>query len=99
MGDEKHYLLRCKNSEISYARSQFIQVAKTRNSQMVQFPDENIVEYSLVMKDPLIQAPLAQFIKTILDTFREETQIKKAVEVPITTRYGRLVKKPQKLDL
>ena len=40
-----------------------------------------------------------RIIKIILDTFREETQIKKAVEVPITTRSGRLVKKPQKLDL
>ena len=99
MGDEKHYLLRCKNSEILYARSQFIEVAKSINSQMVQFLDKNIVDYSLTMKDPLIQAPLAQFIKTILDTFREETQIKKAVEVPITTRYGRLVKNKQKLDL
>ena len=99
MGDEKHYLLRCKNSEILYARSQFIEVAKSINSQMVQFLDKNIVDYSLTMKDPLIQAPLAQFIKTILDTFREETQIKKAVEVPITTRYGRLVKKNKKLDL
>ena len=66
---------------------------------MVQFTDKNIFDYSLTMKDSLIQAPLAKFIKTILDTFREETQIKKAVEVPITTRSGRLVKKNQKLDL
>ena len=99
MGDEQHYLLRCRNNEVSYARKQFIQLAKSTNSQMVQFTDKNIFDYSLTMKDSLIQAPLAKFIKTILDTFREETQIKKAVEVPITTRSGRLVKKPQKLDL
>ena len=99
-GDELHYLQRCLNSEIVYARQKFIELVKATNSQFEQFSDQNIFQYSLTMKDPAIQAPFAKFVKTILDTFKEETQIReKAVEVPIRTKSGRLVKKPKRLDL
>ena len=54
------------------------------------------------MADPETQAATASLVKTILDTFREETQSRdkaKSSNTPIKTKSGRLVKKPVKLDL
>ena len=54
------------------------------------------------MADPETQAATASFVKTILDTFREESQSRnkeKSSDTPVKTKSGRLVKKPVKLDL
>ncbi len=101
MGDEEHYLLRCCNSEIAYGREQFIKNIKITNEQLVQFNNKNLFGYCMSMKDPAVQAPMSGFVKLILDTFREETQNSRQTNAvaPVKTKSGRLVKKPNKLNL
>ena len=55
----------------------------------------------MAMKDPAVQAPMSGFVKLILDTFREETQNSRQTNAvaPVKTKSGRLVKKPNKLNL
>ena len=65
------------------------------------FSEENIVDYCMLMSDNSIQRPMAQYVKTIIQTFKEEIGEKFGDEPahPVVTRSGRTVKKPKRLDL
>ena len=82
-------------------RDNFMFKIKQKLPQLEPFMDKNIIEYCINMKDESIQIPMAQYVKAILKIYKDERDepnppITKQI---ITTRAGRLVKKPVKLDL
>ena len=98
VGDEYHYLLRCNNVEIQGTKNVFMQKIRVDLPWLSSFSNENIIQYCLNMADDSIHFPIARYMKSILQKYREENEEKK-IE-PIThTRSGRLVKKPIKLTL
>ena len=51
------------------------------------------------MTDQLIHKPMASYVKKILEAYKSEKGDPKVKPTTITTRSGRTVKKPKKLDL
>ena len=99
-GDELHYLLRCGNEQISQIRQNFFTDIKKELPQFTYFSLENIILYSLPMIDQLIHKPMASYVKKILEAYKSEKGDRPKVKpTTITTRSGRTVKKPKKLDL
>ena len=74
MGDEEHYLKRCKNNKINDVRTQFITKIKTF-PQFTFFSEENIIDYCMNMKDHIIQKSTAFFVKNISKAYREESNV------------------------
>ena len=74
---------------------------KALNRQFELLSKGGIFDYCLSMNDPVTQAPISGFVKVILNTFREETQTRHITnnDVPIKTRSGRMIKRPDKLNL
>ena len=98
VGDEHHYLAKCSNINISSIRCTFMNNIRQALPIFETFNQDCIIEYCLMMHDPRIISIMAKYIKTIYTTFKDETNGKK-VEPPKNTRCGRLIKKPNKLDL
>ena len=100
IGDEDHYLLRCKNAELNYIRENFMKNIREEIPQLKSFSNQNIIDYGLALSDERIQIPIATYIKQIITTYKEETGGKIDIpKSPVKTRVGRLVKKPTKLNL
>ena len=100
VGDEDHYLLKCNNGEISRIRSDFMTKIRKEVPQLELFTERNIIEYCMVLHDPMIQMPVAIFVKNLLCMYKEETEGTPLSEKPtITTRIGRVCRKPDKLNL
>ena len=99
VGDEHHYLLQCSNPEFTSIRSEFLQNIRQKITQFKNFNETQIIEYCLTMADENIYTHITQYIKEILNTYREE---KSEITIPqpqIITKSGRLVKPPTKLNL
>ena len=100
MGDEEHFLLRCNNAEISRLRKEFFENIRVEVGQLEYFSDQNIIDYCLNMSDPKIQNTTAIYVKQILLMYKDETEgIRSLPEAPVTTKSGRLIKRPIKLNL
>ena len=63
------------------------------------FSEECIIKYCLVLNDARIFQGISQYIKAIAEAYKEETADETPTKPDITTRSGRLVKKPIKLNL
>ena len=99
-GNEEHYLLRCTNSEISRAREDFLKEIKSEIQPFESFSNKNIIDYCMTMNDPNTQLKMAKFAKTILITYKDETDGSTEIIKPAAiTRSGRQTKKPDKLNL
>ena len=100
VGNEEHYLLRCKNAEIESIRHKFTTEIRKTIPQLLEFSNKNIIDYGMILHDQRIQIPMATYVKQVMEMYKEETEdIKETTKPPIKTRTGRLVKKPVKLDL
>jgi hypothetical protein len=100
MGDEDHYLLRCTNVELANLRTEFMKNIREEVNQLKQFTDKNIMDYCMLLKDPNIQKSISLYVKNILQTFKDETGGTTEVNMsPITTKSGRISRKPSKLNL
>ena len=97
-GDEMHYLTKCNNAKLLSTKNNFLINIKQTITEFDNFNLDDIIQYCLLMHDTKTIAPMAEYVKKILITYREETN-KKKTEAPIITRCGRLVKKPVRLDL
>ena len=71
VGDEWHYLMRCKQQNINDRRKEFIQGVKTIQPQLECFSTQDLMIYTLSMKDKLIQSMAANFVKDLLQTYSE----------------------------
>ena len=68
--------------------------------QFKTFSDRNIIEYCMLLHDPKIQMSVSVFVKNIMEMYKEETEGSNVSEkAPVTTRAGRLSRKPEKLNL
>ena len=100
VGNEEHYLLRCKNAEIENIRHKFTTEIRKTIPQLLEFSNKNIIDYGMILHDQRIQIPMATYVKQVMEMYKEETEdTKEIIKPPIKTRTGRLVKKPVKLDL
>ena len=98
IGDEMHYLTRCNNAILMKTKNDFFTNITQTIPDFNKFNQDDIIQYCLLMHDTRIVTPMAEYVKQILLAYREETSAKKS-EAPVTTRCGRLVKKPSRLDL
>jgi hypothetical protein len=99
VGDEEHYMKKCKNILIERTRSAFIKDIKEKFTTMVDFSSDNIIEYCLIMNDTRFQLPMAIYTKEIMDIFSEINGLQPRLTCPQKTRCGRQTKRPEKLDL
>ena len=100
LGDEEHYLLRCNNAEISSLQNNFFKSIRDEVTQLKLFTNQNIIDYCLNLSDTKIQMSTALYCKQILLAYREETDGTKITpEAPVITKSGRMIKKPNKLNL
>ena len=99
VGDEEHYIKRCKNELIEHTKLAFVKDIKEKFPLMTNFSNDNIIDYCLVMNDPKFQIPMAIYTKEIIDTFLEINDLQSKSTCPQKTRYGRQTKRPEKLDL
>ena len=99
VGDEEHFMKKCKNMLIERTRSAFVKDMKEKHPIMADFSSDNIIEYCLVMNDTKFQLPMAIYTKEIMDIFSEINGLQPKSTCPQKTRYGRQTKKPEKLDL
>ena len=97
MGDELHYLLRCENIALQEIRLTFLSDIKKQIPRLDVFSAGNIIQYCLQMTDKSIHRPMALYVKRILLAYRAQKGHIPAA--PTKTRSGRLVKKPEKLNL
>ena len=98
VGDELHYLLKCTNYNILNTRQTNMKELREAVDQFENFSDDCIIQYCLLLHDYRIHNGMARYVKAIAETYKEETMEKQTI--PITyTRCGRLVKKPEKLNL
>ena len=98
IGDEDHYLLKC--SAFTDIRRAFIQDVKVSLPDFEHFSTEDIIKYCMLLHDERIQIPFAKYIRDILDGYREI--VEDSGQDPhkiVQTRSGRIIKKPQKLNL
>ena len=98
VGDERHLLLQCNGIGLNDIRLNFIDNIRNTIPQFENFTDENIIDYCLTMQDENLQLPMASFVKQMSIAYKEEKE-ENVVCVPTATRSGRVVKKPDKLDL
>ncbi len=99
LGDEEHYLRRCGNSLMEITRNKFLLDIKQKCPQMASFSNDNIIDYCILMNDPVTQLPMAIYTKEIMETFSEINNLQPKSTGPIITRSGRQVKNPDRLDL
>ena len=90
----------CTNGELDNIRKKFMKNIREEIPQFKQFTDRNIIEYCMLLKDPMIQKPMSIYVKDILQTYKDETEGTMHVKnSPIKTRTGRISRKPTKLNL
>ena len=100
IGDEIHYLLRCSNHNISNVREFHMKELRKSVDQFNNFSDDCIIQYCLLLNDNRIFKGMTNYIKAVADAYKEETtETEKLIKQTTTTRCGRQVKKPVKLDL
>ena len=75
MGDEYHYLLYCKNSEIDHIRKVFFENIRVKIPQFEIFENYQILDYCLSMADSTTFLPFAIYVKDVLEMYREEKKI------------------------
>ena len=75
IGDESHYLLRCKNHRLSEIRNTFLTEVKSKVLQLRNLTDRDIIQYCLTMGDETLQLSTGLFIKKILVKYREEKAV------------------------
>ena len=83
---------------LTVTRDNFLVNVKQKFPIFEKFNLQNIIQYCLHLHDARIIPEMTEYIKTISTIYKEERNAKKKEE-PITTRCGRLIKKPDKLDL
>ena len=66
---------------------------------MAFFTEGDIMDYCILMSDPVIQLPTAIYAKELIETFSEIGGLQSKPPGPQITRSGRHVKGPEKLDL
>ena len=66
--------------------------------QFQNFTETCMIQYCLVLNDARIIDGMTKYIKAIAETYNEEL-MENPVKQPTTTRSGRLIKKPIKLNL
>ena len=98
VGDEIHYLLNCTNQNISKIRKDHIDKLRKEIDQFQNFTETCMIQYCLVLNDARIIDGMTKYIKAIAETYNEEL-VENPVKQPTTTRSGRLIKKPTKLNL
>ena len=92
--------MRCQNVEVSHIRKLFFEKIRNEIAQLDQFSEKNILDYCLNMNDEKTQMYIAEYVKDILTTYREETMDSKPQQdIPVKTKSGRLVKKTRKMNL
>ena len=74
IGDEMHYLLRCKNTNIENTRNNFIDKIKKLQPQFVNFENNNIIQYCITMIDNLTYKTFSIFINDIFIVFKQEEE-------------------------
>lgn len=100
VGDEDHYLLRCNNNKIENIRKTLLREVKAKVRQLELFNDKNIMDYCMSMSDQNLHMPVALYVKNLLKIYKEETELPEVRPIPISkTRAGRVVRKPNKLNL
>ena len=100
MGDKEHFLRRCENSLTVETRNKFVSELKKTCPLMATFSVDNIISYCIRMNDPSIQLPMAIYAKEIIETYSEIRNLQSIPPAsPKKARLGRLIKKPEKLDL
>ena len=99
VGDEHHYLLQCSNPEIISSRSEFLENIRQKITQLKSFNETEIMNYCLTMADENIYIYITQYIKEILNIYREEKSEVTKPQPQIITKSGRFVKPPKKLNL
>jgi hypothetical protein len=100
IGDEEHYLQTCQNQEIVDIRNNFTAEIKNNIGDLHHFTQTDIIRYCMILHDDRIQNSFSSFVKNILDKYREISE-DSGYEPPTSTqtRSGRLVKRPNKLNL
>ena len=66
--------------------------------QFQNFTEICMIQYCLVLNDERIIDGMTKYIKAIAEAYNEEL-MENSIEQPTTTRSGRLIKKPVKLNL
>ena len=100
MGDEYHYLLDCKNSEIDHIRKVFFENIRVKIPQFEIFENNQILDYCLSMADSTTFLPFAIYVKDVLEMYREEKIDPRDNEnAVVITKSGRESKRPSRLDL
>ena len=94
-----HYLLHCTNHNILNTRKTHIEKLRKTVDQFKHFDEGCIVKYCLLLNDQRTLTEMSQYIKAVAETYKEETADKPQIKPNIKTRCGRMVKRPQKLDL
>ena len=74
IGDEWHYLTRCKQEDLNTTRKEFIQLVKNIQPQLENFSTEDLMIYAISMNDTLIQVPAATFAKNLLQIYSDVTE-------------------------
>ena len=98
VGDELHYLLKCTNNNILNTRKTHMEELRKAVDQFHSFSDDNMIQYCLLLNDERIYSGMTKYIRAIAEAYKEET-MDKDTKPNVTTRCGRLVKKPVKLNL
>ena len=99
-GDEEHYLLECSDAEISYIRDKFMREIRESIPQLKEFSNKNIIDYGLILHDQRMETKMATFVKDIMTTYSAEMDgHSETTQSPVKTRVGRLIRKPEKMNL
>ena len=77
IGDEIHYLTKCRNKNIEMLRNSFLNEIKKIQPQFEQFHCINIVKYCLPMNDRSIYKPFSTYIKDMFKIYKEEEEVTK----------------------
>lgn len=98
VGDEDHYLMKCTNFNLSSLRNTFKTNITNTIPLLETFDQDDIIRYCLLMHDSRTIPTFADYVKGISQSYKEETK-EKQLEMPTSTRSGRLIKRPNRLDL
>ena len=68
--------------------------------QLKEFSNKNIIDYGLILHDQRMETKMATFVKDIMTTYSEEMDgHSERTLSPVKTRVGRLIRKPEKMNL
>ena len=75
VGNEMHYLAKCRNTNIENLRNLFITNIKEIQPQFEQFDCMNIMKYCLNMSDKSIYELFSIYVKDIFEIYKEEEEV------------------------